>query len=67
MKDFEKVELLQNLKKNIKTLLDEASQLINHLSDKDYEKTKNFIKKTQYLFKGAAGVRHVDFVAYKNK
>jgi len=67
MKDFEKVELLQNLKTNIKTLLDEASQLINHLSDKDYEKTKNFIKKTRYLFKGAAGVRHVDFVAYKNK
>ena len=38
---------------------------MKNLESKDYQKTQTFINETKYLFKGATGVRHVDFIGYK--
>jgi 2-polyprenyl-3-methyl-5-hydroxy-6-metoxy-1,4-benzoquinol methylase len=64
--DLNKLEFLDYVKINIKNLMTEVLLLISHLETKNYEETKKFIKQTKYLFKGATGVRHVDFIGYKN-
>jgi 2-polyprenyl-3-methyl-5-hydroxy-6-metoxy-1,4-benzoquinol methylase len=64
--NLDKLEFLEQMKVNIKNLMEEVVKLLSNLETKDYEKTKNFIKETKYLFKGATGVRHVDFIGYKN-
>ena len=41
--------------------------LIKVIDQDDLEKVKRFIDNSKYLFKGAVGVRHVDFVGHKPK
>ena len=43
----------------------EAEHFVGLVKDGDVKKVREFIENTRYLFKGACGVRHVDFVAYK--
>ena len=43
----------------------EAEQFVSLVKDGDLVSVRQFIEKAQYLFKGACGVRHVDFIAYK--
>lgn len=43
----------------------EAEKFVNLVKDGDLTNVRAFIEGTQYLFKGACGVRHVDFIAYK--
>ena len=31
----------------------------------DFQKVVTFVNQTKYLFRGATGVRHVDFIGYK--
>jgi hypothetical protein len=64
--DLNKLEFLDYVKINIKNLMTEVLLLISHLETKNYEETKKFIKQTKYLFKGATGVRQVDFIGNKN-
>ena len=64
--DLNKLEFLDQMKENINNLMEEVVKLFSYLETKDYRKTKDFIKQAKYLFKGATGVRHVDFIGYKN-
>ena len=64
--DLNKLEFLDQMKENINNLMEEVVKLLSYLEAKDYKKTKDFIKQAKYLFKGATGVRHVDFIGYKN-
>ncbi len=48
-------------------LLLEAEQLITLVLNGNLEKVKDFIDQSKYIFKGATGVRHVDFVAHKSR
>ena len=64
--NLKELEILNYIKENTKNLMDEALQLLKHLESKDYRKTLTFINETKYLFKGATGVRHVDFIGYKS-
>jgi hypothetical protein len=66
LSNLNELEILNYIKENTINLMGEALQLLKYLETKDYQKTKNFINQTKYLFKGATGVRHVDFIGYKN-
>ena len=65
LNNLNELDILSYIKENTKNLMDEALQLLKLLEKKDFQKTKTFINQTQYLFKGATGVRHVDFIGYK--
>lgn len=53
------------LRDKLSVFASEAEKFVNLVKDGDLVKVREFIEKTQYLFKGACGVRHVDFIAYK--
>ena len=46
--------------------LDEVKRIIDLLEKGDLQKVKKYLNQTIQLFRGAYGVRHVDFVGYKN-
>ena len=64
------INKLNNFKifnKKAKIFLEESVKFINLVQKSDLASVKKFIKNSKYLFKGACGVRHVDFIAYKKK
>jgi 2-polyprenyl-3-methyl-5-hydroxy-6-metoxy-1,4-benzoquinol methylase len=42
----------------------EAEEFVALVESSDVARLRAFIEKTQYLFRGACGVRHIDFIAY---
>lgn len=53
------------LRDKLSTFAHEAEKFVSLVKDGDLVKVREFIEKAQHLFKGACGVRHVDFIAYK--
>lgn len=53
------------LRDKLSVFASEAEQFVSLVKDGDLTKVREFIEKARYLFKGACGVRHVDFIAYK--
>lgn len=54
------------LRDKLSVLLLEAEEFVNLVNKcNDLAQVRKFIENTQYLFKGACGVRHVDFIMYK--
>jgi len=53
------------LRDKLSVFAHEAEEFVNLVKDGDLVSVRAFIEKTQYLFKGACGVRHVDFITYK--
>lgn len=53
------------LRDKLSVFASEAEQFVSLVKAGDLIKVREFIEKARYLFKGACGVRHVDFVAYK--
>ena len=49
----------------MKLLLNEVRDLLSHIEKKDFENVKKFVHQTKHLFRGAIGVRHVDFIGHK--
>lgn len=62
---FEKVDLLTHLVGRMRGLLNEVKELLDIVETGDMGKVRNFILDARHLFRGANGVRHVDFIAYK--
>jgi hypothetical protein len=56
---------LTPLRDKLSVFAREAEEFVNLLKSSDLAQVRSFIETTQYLFKGACGVRHVDFIAYK--
>ena len=65
IKALEKIDLTSYLENRIKLLLNEVRDLLSHIEKKDFEKVKKFVHQTKHLFRGATGVRHVDFIGHK--
>lgn len=63
---LENLDLTNYLKEKMKLMLSEVKILLEHVNNKDYEKTKETIKNSKHLFRGATGVRHVDFIGHKD-
>ena len=61
----ENVDVTSYLAGRLKDLLEEVKNLFVLLEKNDIEAVRSFIKQTKHLFRGAIGVRNVDFVAYK--
>lgn len=53
------------LREKLLTFLDEADKFVELVFSSDIKSVRQFIEEAQVLFKGACGVRHVDFIAYK--
>ena len=64
------IKKLNNFKifnKKAEIFLKESVKFINLVQKSNLSSVKKFIKNSKYLFKGACGIRHVDFIAYKKK
>lgn len=61
----ERIQILDPLKHKLVSFLDEANEFVKRVLDSDVERVREFVVSTKVLFKGACGVRHVDFIAYK--
>ena len=56
---------LNPLREKLLKFLDEADEFIDLAFSLNLKAVRQFIEEAQVLFKGACGVRHVDFIAYK--
>ena len=65
LKSSDNISTFQPLRDKLSVFMQEAEEFINSVNQGDIEKVRAFIEKTQYLFKGACGVRHVDFIMYR--
>ena len=63
---LDNLDITSNLKNNMKLMLSEVNELLDNMEKGDYKRTKEFVNNTKYLFRGATGVRHVDYIGYKN-
>jgi 2-polyprenyl-3-methyl-5-hydroxy-6-metoxy-1,4-benzoquinol methylase len=61
------VDFILPLKEKLKIFLGEAIAFIEAVDTCDFNEVTNAIKQSSILFTGAVGVRHVDFIAYKEK
>lgn len=59
------LNFLRPLHEKLLKALQEADVFVNLVYKSDLNKLRKFIEHTKVLFKGACGVRHVDFIAYK--
>ena len=53
------------LKDKVINFINESKDFIKLVNDGNFEDLKNFLENRKYLFKGPVGIRHVDFIAYK--
>ena len=61
----EALNFLNPLRNKLLKALQEADEFVNLVYESDLNKLRKFIEKTEVLFRGACGLRHVDFIAYK--
>lgn len=59
------VKIYQPLHDKLVRFVREAEEFISVVNQGDLGKVRAYIEKTQHLFKGACGVRHVDFIMFK--
>ena len=62
---LENTDLTSYIIEKTKGLLEEVNDLLNYVEAGDLKKVSKFVNQTKYLFHGATGVRHVDFIGYK--
>ena len=60
-----KLTVFDPLRDKLSVFASEAEEFVSLVKDGDLARVREFIERTQYLFKGACGVRHTDFIAYK--
>jgi len=64
--DFKDVDFLLPVKEKLKLFLRETENFIEIVNRGEKKAVLEFIKNTEILFRGSCGVRHVDFIAYKD-
>jgi len=62
---FETMSVHAPLETRLSGLLSEAKEFVRLASTADVDELRAFIESCVHLFRGACGVRHVDFIAYK--
>lgn len=53
------------IKEKLSVFLQEANKFVQLVLSSDIADVRTYLESTRYLFKGACGVRHVDFIMYK--
>ena len=64
-KTLNKIDITKHLKNRSIIFFDELKKLFDILSVNDLEKATDFVNNTKELFRGAQGLRHIDFIGYK--
>jgi 2-polyprenyl-3-methyl-5-hydroxy-6-metoxy-1,4-benzoquinol methylase len=64
-RSFKNLSLLAPLQTRLAEFMDEAKRFIHLVDASNLDELKAYIDSCRHLFKGAVGVRHVDFIAYK--
>lgn len=62
---FRDLSLLQPTKTRLLEFIDEAKRFVHLVETSGLDDLRAFIVSCRHLFKGACGVRHVDFIAYR--
>ena len=65
IESLEKTDLTSYVVERTKLLLKEVDELLKLVQKGDFKKVVTFVNQTKHLFRGATGVRHVDFIGYK--
>ncbi|OGY63538.1 MAG: hypothetical protein A3I89_02125 [Candidatus Harrisonbacteria bacterium RIFCSPLOWO2_02_FULL_41_11] len=60
-------DFLQPVRDKLLIILKEADEFVSLVQKSDLKRVRAFIEKTEVLFRGMLGLRHVDFIAYKPK
>jgi len=63
---FADLALLGPLQTRLREFIAEAKQFVNLVERSDLDAIRAYILTCKHLFKGACGVRHIDFIAYKD-
>ena len=61
------IDLAKPITIRLNTFLKEVEGLFKILQTRDLIKVKKYLDKTEILFKGYVGVRHIDYIGYKIK
>ena len=59
------IDILRPLKDKLTVFAQEAESFVKLVYSADINEVRKYIETTKHLFKGACGVRHVDFIAHK--
>ena len=59
------LDIILPLRNKLSIFASEAEEFVSVVKDGDLGKVRQFIEKTEYLFKGACGVRLIGLIAYK--
>jgi 2-polyprenyl-3-methyl-5-hydroxy-6-metoxy-1,4-benzoquinol methylase len=62
---WQKVQVLRDMQERLAAFLAEARQFVHLVDTADLAEIRAYILSCKHLFRGAVGVRHVDFIAYK--
>ena len=66
-KSVKNIDLAKPITARLNIFLKEVEGLLNILKTHDVIKVKKYLDKTKILFKGYVGVRHIDYIGYKEK
>ena len=66
-KSVKNIDLAKPITARLNIFLKEVEGLLNILKTHDIIKVKKYLDKTKILFKGYVGVRHIDYIGYKEK
>ena len=66
-KSIKNIDLAKPITSRLNIFLREVEGLLKILKTQDITKVKKFLDKTKILFKGYVGVRHIDYIGYKEK
>lgn len=59
------INAFQPLQDKLSVFLKEAQEFVEVVRNGNLKEVRSFIEGTEHLFRGACGVRHIDFIAYK--
>jgi outer membrane protein OmpA-like peptidoglycan-associated protein len=62
-----KLDLTSHLIKRSKVLFDEVKSTLDLIEKGNLDDLKDFLEQTVELFRGGNGVRHIDFIGYKQE
>ena len=66
LESVDNIKFMGNLKNKLVNFVSESKRLVDLVNNKNFIEVKKFVDKCSLLFKGPSGVRHVDFIAYKD-
>ena len=61
------LNFINDLKNKFINFISESKKFIEIVNNGNINEAKKFVDNSSFLFKGPCGIRHIDFIAYKEK